>query len=74
VTSGLRRENRDRLFEALKKAQAARDGVVVPDDEGVSRTQVRHDRRHDRRQAGFIAALVAAAAACAAIAWGFPPD
>ena len=70
MTSGSRRDNRDRLFEALKKAQAARDGVVVPDGDEVLRASA----RHHRRQLAFIAALVAGAAACAAIAWGFSLD
>ena len=70
MSSGLRRDNRDRLFEALKKAQAVRDGAVLAEAELASEA----NSPHDRRQMAFIAALIAAAAACAALAWSLLPD
>jgi hypothetical protein len=70
VSYGFRRDNRDRLFEALKKAQAARDGAVVLEEQAASHTA----SRRDRRQMALIAALIAAAGACAALAWALLPD
>ena len=70
MSSGIRRDNRDRLFEALKKAQAVRDGAVLAQDELGYEAEL----PDDRRQLAFIAALVAAAAACAALAWSLLPD
>ena len=70
MSSGLRRDNRDRLFEALKKAQAVRDGAVLAEAELASEAEP----PHDRRELAFIAALIAAAGACAALAWSLLPD
>ena len=70
MSSGLRRDNRDRLFEALKKAQAVRDGAVLAEAELASEAE----SHGDRRQVAFIAALIAVAAACAALAWSLLPD
>ena len=70
MSSGSRRDNRDKLFEALKKAQAVRDGAALPLDATASGAVSRHGHRH----MAFIAALVGAAAACAAIAWALSPD
>ena len=84
MSSGFRRDNRDRLFEALKKAQAARDRAILPldgaaaplDEESLALEAVPASEAsgYAKRHMALIAALVGAAAACAAIAWAISPD
>jgi hypothetical protein len=81
VSFGLRRGSKppDKLFEALRKAQAFRDAARA---EGEGAPPPASSPSIDApasapawRPAAFIAALLAAAAACAALAWqGFTPD
>ena len=81
MSSGFRRGSKrpDKLFEALRKAQAYRDAARAAGDDAAPpappQSLAAPVPAPGWRHTAFIAALLAAAAACAAIAWqGFESD